>query len=258
MGKWKHPSPLKGGKCPKPRETWGHHRLSIPVSRYTLAGEKLDDWDSVGLALAQIEAETGRDKSEMLRTSVVRCCKGDLSQSYGYKWSFRGEKLPECKNRKCKKAEIYGYNIHTKETRRWDCVADALEDLIGRRDKNYYIRGSLISPKERKRSLRRVWYFFYDKEDIADFTPAKNTMSPEQAKLRSQKAIEAKRVPVRAINVKDETDFTDYWSATDAAEAITGNRGNSSNILQALRPTPTGRRAKRFGYYFERLEKDGE
>ena len=155
------------------KDTWSNHPNSIAVSRYTMDGEYIDSFDSIGLALEQVRLEAG-DKKRGLPTSVRKCCEGKAHHSVGYKWSFKDKPLVPSKRRRNVGGKIWAWNKKTGEVTSWKCVADAAEQLLGTRSLNAGIKQSLDSPVERKRSLRREWYFVRREEDVSLIVPTFN------------------------------------------------------------------------------------
>ena len=70
----------------KPKKYWSNHPQSKPVSCYTLDGEWIRDYESVGLAAD--DKGNGKGKSP-----INFCIKGKTSQAFGYRWSLKDEPL---------------------------------------------------------------------------------------------------------------------------------------------------------------------
>ena len=234
------------------KETWSHHPKSIAVSRYTLNGEYIDSFDSIGLAFDQIRLETGLDQPRLC-TSVKRCCEGDAHHSYGYKWSFKGESIPRCHRRRNVRGPIWAWNKKSNQVKSWSCVAEASEEIIGDRVKNSSVKQSLESPLERKRSVHREWYFVRNEDDVSLIVPAVNDgshMFTDEMKQSQRERNRYKMVSVIATSVTDPEVVYQFESLRSAAFNITGDKRTVANISKALQLSCSGRKTQRYGYYW--------
>lgn len=235
------------------KQTWSNHPHSIAVSRYTLDGEYIDSFDSIGLALDQVSLDSGVVQNRLC-TSVKKCCEGKAHRSYGYKWSFKDKPLIPCYRRRNVGGKIWGWNKNTKEVRSWNNVASAAGELVGNRANNTGIKLSLDSPVNRKRSLHREWYFVRNEDDIPKIVPATNDGSihkTEEMRQLQRELNRYKMVPVVATSVTNPEIVYEYESLRSAAIAIPGDKKAVSNLSVAVKLAATGKKVQRYGYYWE-------
>ena len=101
----------------KPKKYWSNHPYSKTISCYTLDGEWVRDYESVGLAAAEL------NKGES-KTSITTCIKGTTFQAFGYRWTWKGEPLKEVKNRVNRRGKIYGIHPDSGRKKMWNSQAD--------------------------------------------------------------------------------------------------------------------------------------
>ena len=237
----------------KPKSTWANHPHSKAVTRWTLSGEKIDEWDSIGLAVAHLREEEGWDKA--VAAAVGQVCRGILSQSYGYKWSYAGEELPQCDNRTYRTGSFWGWNKITGEVRQFSSLSDAAEELLGKRNNGPLIAGSLRSPLDRKHSVKRQWYFVEFLDDVPLIVPAVvGRQMKENAKEMSAMSPATDGIPIRGISVTDPTDVREFPSCRAAAADVAGDAHYCNNILTGVSQASDKKRPVRYGFVWERLD----
>lgn len=123
-----------------------------PITQYNKKGERIQDFASLRDAAESISKE---------QSAISRCANGERFSAYGYRWSWKGERLPILKTTylKC----IYAYN-HKGEYREWTCISEAERELGCNRNISRSINSSI-----HKKMQYKGWYFFRVKEGKVDF-----------------------------------------------------------------------------------------
>lgn len=150
-----------------------------PVTQYNKKGERIQDFASLRDAAEFV----GKDLS-----AISRCANGERFSAYGYRWSWKGERLPILKTKYLK--PVYAYN-HNGEYREWTCIGDAERELNCH---HRSITGSIKSLLHNKQQCHG-WYFFRMEDGKVDFdeiTFAKrykptSEKAREMVKIRCQK-----------------------------------------------------------------------
>lgn len=225
---------LGGEGIKKPRKYWSNHPHSKAVSCYTLEGEWINDYDSVGIAADMLGNKKGK-------TSIVSCVKGITFQALGYRWSWKGEAPKIIEKRINRRGEIYGVELRTGRKKMWKCAADAAEEIMSNRKSNDAILKSLESSNKAKLQARG-WYLFRKKKDaLSDWKPATKNRGTEYYKKISSKSNEKRKVPIKGINIKTG-EIVRFDSISEASFFIKGqgNYSATSGIVRNLKRIKNG------------------
>ena len=159
------------------RKDWGKHIHSKPVSKYDLNGNHMEDYDSMGLALTAI---LGKSKRLHGKSSIRKCCNGEQSFAWGYRWSWKDCPLPDVTHlRDYTKGKIYGINKDGR-TKCWQTQDDCVKEISNNPKDNSGMSLSLNSQSSAKRCTFG-WYLFYDKKQCSfdKFTPMARSGRPK-------------------------------------------------------------------------------
>lgn len=146
-----------------------------PVTQYNKKGERIQDFASLRDAAEFI----GKDQS-----AISRCANGERFSAYGYRWSWKGERLPILKMKYLK--PIYAYN-HNGEYKEWTCIGEAEREL---KCHHRTITDSIKSSIDNKQQCRG-WYFFRMEDTKIDFD---EITFAKRYKPSSQKASEMGKI----------------------------------------------------------------
>jgi len=124
-----------------------------PITQYNKKGERIQDFASLKDAAEFI----GKDLS-----AISRCANGERFSAYGYRWSWKGEKLPILKIKYSK--SIYGYRKNG-EYKEWGSIMEASRELNCH---HRSISNSIKSSLENKQQCHG-WYFFRMETGKVDF-----------------------------------------------------------------------------------------
>jgi len=194
-GKNGYNATLGGEGVKKPRKYWGNHPYSKPVSCFTLEGEWVKDYDTLGVAADSL----GNRKQ---KGCIVACIKGVTFQALGYRWALKGEQPMLIEKRINCRTMVYGIELKTDRKKVWKSAADAAEELTGNRKNNQAIRNSLESPNTNKLQSYG-WYLFRNKKDaLKKWTPATKNRGVDYYKEIGSKSAEKSRKPVYGVNIK--------------------------------------------------------
>ena len=145
-----------GDGIKKPKKYWGNHPSSKAVSCYTLDGEWVKDYETQGLAAAELT--NGESKS-----AITSCIKGDASGiwlSLGIK--RRATKCVE--KRVNRRGKIYGIHPESGRKKMWQNAADCAEEIEENRKANNSIHHALLRNVEgAEYDSGEGWYLFRDK-----------------------------------------------------------------------------------------------
>lgn len=184
----------------KPSKYWSNHPASRAVSCYTLEGVYVCDYDTPGVAALET---LGHKPSPTERAGIRACCEGKMFHSFNYRWTWKGEKLKEWKDKQIRiRTGIYGYNTNG-EYREWKSQADCTEFIEGNRKSNANVWLSLKSPRKNKLQCKG-WYLFFKKGKVIPFdkiTFATRTHSIEHYKKASAIAAAKRKKPVKGVNI---------------------------------------------------------
>jgi hypothetical protein len=206
------------------KKDWANHPHSKAVSCYTLEGEWVKDYESVGLAADDV----GNGKGQ---SSINFCIKGKTFQAFGYKWALKGETPKVVENRINVRGNVYGINPLLGRKKMWISQADAAEEIQGNRKSNHGLYHSLNSPNKAKLQVKG-WYLFRKKNDaLGNWKPATKVQSTEHYKKAAAISNEKKKKPVLAVDIKTG-EIIKFNSMSEASFFIKGdgNYSATSNI----------------------------
>jgi hypothetical protein len=209
---------LGGEGIKKPQKYWSNHPHSKAVSCYTLDGEWVRDYESVGLAAVDVTKER--------KTNCIRACiKGKTFQAFGYRWSWKGEEPKVVENRVNLRGNVYGINPTLERKKMWKSQADAAEEITGNRRGNANILLSIRSPDNNKLQANG-WYFFRSKP--TDWTPAERKgFTSESAKKAAKVSAEKSRKPVYGMSITTD-EIVEFDSILSASYFIKGEGNNGA------------------------------
>jgi group I intron endonuclease len=212
---------LGGDGVKKPKKYWANHPHSKPLSCYTLEGEWVKDYESVGIAADSC----GNKKS---KSPILFCIKGKTFQAFGYRWAWKGEQPKIVEKRINRRGSIYGVNLKTGQKKMWKSQADAAEDIINDRKSNNGLFQSMSSPNNNKLQVNG-WYLFRDKNDaLSDWKPATNNRGTEYYKKLAAKSNAKRKCPVKGVNIKTG-EVIEFNSLSEASFFIKGE-GNYKGV----------------------------
>lgn len=220
---------LGGEGIKKPRKYWSNHPHSKAVSCYTLEGEWVRDYESVGIA-----ADSCGNKKA--RNCINACIKGITFQALGYRWARKGETPKIIEKRINQRGVIYGIELKTGHKKMWKSQADAAEDIFGNRKNNNGLYLSLNSPNDNKLQANG-WYLFRDKNDaLSDWKPATKSHSIEHYKKAAAISAQRRKQPIYGINITtgEKIEF-DSMSAASFFLKGEGNYTCVANISQNIK-----------------------
>jgi len=209
---------LGGDGVKKPRKYWANHPHSKAVSCYTLEGEWVRDYESVGIAADSCGNKKGK-------TGIIACIKGTTFQALGYRWAWKGETPKVIEKRVNVRGVVYGINPTLGRKKMWKSMADAAEEIQGNRTNNHAIHHSLNSPDNSKLQVKG-WYFFRSKP--TDWTPATKAHSIEHYKKIAAISNEKRKKPVYGVSIKTN-EIVEFGSMSEASFFIKGE-GNYSGV----------------------------
>ncbi|NDG31355.1 GIY-YIG nuclease family protein [bacterium] len=215
----------------KPKKYWSNHPQSKPVSCYTLDGEWVRDYESVGLA--------ADDKGNGNGNSPIRfCIKGKTFQAFGYRWSWKGEEPKVVENRVNRRGNVYGINPTLGSKKMWKSQADAAEEISGDRKNNNSIFHSLQSPNNNKFQVSG-WYLFRKKP--TSWTPATQNRGEEYYKKIATISAEKRKRPVYGVSITTG-EIVEFESMSEASFFIKGegNYKGVPNIYNNLKRIENG------------------
>lgn len=223
---------LGGDGTKKPKKYWANHPNSKPVSCYTLEGEWVRDYESIGLAADSI----GNNKA---KSSIKNCIKGNTFQSFGYRWSWKGEAPKLIEKRVNHRGVIYGINPTLEHKKMWKSQSDAAEEITGNRKNNNGLCLSLNSPDNNKLQAYG-WYLFRSKP--TSWKPAeRNKFNSESAKKAAKVSVQKTKKPIYGINVETGK-IVEFESMLAASYFIKGdgNRNGVPNIKNNIERIKNG------------------
>jgi hypothetical protein len=223
---------LGGDGVKKPKKHWANHPHSKPVSCYTLEGEWVRDYDSVGLAADGV----GNKKA---KSPINYCIKGKTFQAYGYRWALKGEQPKVIENRVNVRGAIYGINPTLGSKKMWKSQADAAEEITGNRKYNNSLYQSLKSPNDKKLQANG-WYLFRSKPTKWTATE-RHKFSKEECSKAGRTTAEKTRIPVYGISIKTG-EIVEFGSMSEASFFIKGegNRNGIPNIWKNIQRIKNG------------------
>lgn len=234
---------LGGEGIKKPKKYWANHPHSKAVSCYTLEGEWVKDYESIGLAAADLN--NGESKQ-----SINNCIKGKTFQAFGYRWAWKGEQPKVVENRINRRGVVYGINPTLGRKKMWKSQADAAEEITGDRKNNNGIFQSLNSKNNNKLQVNG-WYFFRSKP--TNWKPATRTRSTEHYKRAAALSNEKRKKPVYGISIKTG-EIVEFDSMSEASFFIKGDGNykgvaNIKNNIQRIKNGQTWCNAYGYRWY---------
>ena len=227
---------LGGEGVKKPKKYWANHPQSKPISCYTLEGEWVRDYDSVGLAADDVGNDNGKGRS-----SINFCIKGKTFQAFGYKWALKGETPKVVENRINVRGNVYGINPLLGRKKMWISQADAAEEIQGNRKSNHGLYHSLNSPNKAKLQVKG-WYLFRKKNDaLGNWKPATKVQSTEHYKKAAAISAEKRMRPICGVNIKTG-EIVEFDSMSEASFFIKGegNYAATSGIYNNIQRIKNG------------------
>ena len=215
---------LGGDGIKKPRKYWANHPHSKAVSCYTLEGEWVRDYESVGIA-----ADSCGNKKA--KNCINACIKGTTFQALGYRWALKDEKPKLIEKRVNVRGNVYGINPTLGRKKMWKSQADAAEEIGGNRKSNANILLSIRSSDDNKLQANG-WYLFRTKP--TDWTPAERKgFTSESAKKAGKMSAEKTKKPIYGISITTG-EVAEFESISDASFFIKGE-GNLSGVANITR-----------------------
>jgi group I intron endonuclease len=231
-----------GEGASKPQKYWGNHPFSKPVSCYTLEGEWMRDFDSIGLGAAYA---LNRKPTHSERNCIRVCINGGTFQALGYRWALKGEQ-PKCEEKRVnRRGKVYGIHPESGQKKMWKSAADVAEQLNGNRRSNQSINSALDRNVEGADTMVQVkgWYLFRDKHvALSDWKKAERfILSSDQAKRMSDIINEKRRRPIYGVNIN--TGEKHHFNSISEASFFVKGEGNytaTSCIIRNIRRLKEG------------------
>lgn len=241
-----------GDGIKKPKKYWSNHPWSKAISCYTLDGEWVRDYETVGLAAAELNNHESR-------TSITACIKGTTFQAFGYRWSWKGEPLKEVNNRVNRRGKIYGVHPESGRKKMWTSQANCAEEVEGNRKANNSIHHALLRNVEGAKSMTQVkgWYLFRDKHVAnSDWKKAEpNRFNSEQASKISAISAEKRKKPIRGVSITTGEEVR-FDSISEASFFVKGDKNYTAvaNIHKNIQNIKNGKNwMYAFGYKWYEL-----
>ena len=238
----------------KPKKYWNNHPSSKAVSCYTLDGEWVRDYETQGLAAAELN--NGESKS---RSSITSCIKGTTFQAFGYRWAWKGEPLKEVNNRVNRRGKIYGIHLESGRKKMWNSQADCAEEIEGNRKRNQWISNILVDNIEGAKSMKqnKGWYLFRDKHVAnSDWKKAEpNRNDSDGMKKLAAISAEKRKKPVRGVSITTGEEVR-FDSISEASFFIKGDKNYKAvaNIARNIKDIKNGKNwMYAFGYKWYEL-----
>ena len=236
----------------KPKKYWSNHPRSKAVSCYTLEGEWVRDYESIGLAVADVA--NGKKIG-----AITACIKGTTFQGFGYRWAWKGEQ-PKCVEKRVnRRGKIYGIHPESGRKKMWKSQADCAEELNNNRKDNNSIYHALNRNVEGADSMIQVkgWYLFRDKHVANSDWKKTEPIRNDADRMRELAAISAERrkKPVRGVSITTGEEVR-FDSISEASFFIKGdkNYGAVSNIWRNIQNIKDGKTwMYSFGYKWYEL-----
>jgi len=234
-----------GDGIKKPKKYWANHPHSKSVSCYTLDGEWVRDYESVGLAAADVGNGKGR-------SAINFCIKGKTFQAFGYRWAWKGEPLKEVSNRVNRRGKVYGIHLESGRKKMWNSAADCAEEVNNNRKDNNSIFHALNRNVEGAKSMIQVkgWYLFRDKSvAISDWKKAEpNRYDSDGMKKLAAISAEKRKKPVRGVSITTREEVC-FDSISEASFFIKGD-GNYSAVASITKNMKDIKNGKGWCYSF--------
>ena len=228
-----------GDGIKKPKKYWGNHPSSKAVSCYTLDGEWVKDYETQGLAAAELN--NGESKS-----AITSCIKGDTFQAFGYRWALKGEQ-PKCVEKRVnRRGKIYGIHPESGRKKMWQNAADCAEEIEENRKANNSIHHALLRNVEGAESMTQVkgWYLFRDKHVAnSDWKKAEpNRNDSDGMKKLAAISAEKRKKPVRGVSITTGEEVR-FNSISEASFFIKGDKNYKAvaNITKNIKDIKNGK-----------------
>ena len=204
----------------KPKKYWSNHPYSKAVSCYTLDGEWVRDYETRGLAAADVGNGNGS-------SPINFCIKGTTFQAFGYRWAWKGEQ-PKCVEKRVnRRGKIYGIHLESGRKKMWNSQADCAEEIEGNRKRNNWISKILIDNIEGAKSMKqnKGWYLFRDKHVAnSDWKKAEpNRNDSDGMKKLAAISAEKRKKPVRGVSITTGEEIR-FDSISEASFFIKGDK----------------------------------
>lgn len=236
----------------KPKKYWSNHPSSKAVSCYTLDGEWVRDYETVGLAAAELN--NGESRS-----SITVCIKGTTFQAFGYRWALKGEKPKYVENRVNRRGKIYGIHLESGRKKMWNSQADCAEEINNNRKNNQALSDVLVRNIEGAKSMTQVkgWYLFRDKHVAnSDWKKAEqHRFNSDEIKKAAELSAQKRRKPIRGVSITTGEEVR-FDSISEASFFIKGNKNYTatSNIHKNIKDIKNGKNwMYAFGYKWYEL-----
>jgi len=222
----------------KPKKYWSNHPHSKAVSCYTLDGEWVRDYETRGLAAA--------DVGNGNRASTINyCIKGTTFQAFGYRWAWKGEPLKEVNNRINRRGKVYGIHPESGRKKMWNSAADCAEELAKNRKRNLSVSNSLSSPTSNKLQAYG-WYLFFSKNDAnSNWTKATRVRSKEHYQHAAELSAQKRRRPVCGVSITTGEEVR-FDSISEASFFIKGDKNYKA--VQNIIKNAQGKSKYAYGY----------
>jgi len=240
----------------KPKKYWSNHPYSKAVSCYTLEGEWVRDYETAGIAAADV---LKRNPTKSERGCIKSCIKGITFQALGYRWAYKGEQ-PKCiEKRVNRRGKIYGVHLESGRKKMWNSQADCAEEINNNRKDNNSLTVALSRNVEGAKSMVQVkgWYLFRDKSvAISDWKKAEpNKFDSELASKLAKISNEKRKKPVYGVSIKTG-ERIQFDSISEASFFVKGegNYSGVANIHKNLKDIKNGKTwCYAFGYKWYEL-----
>ncbi len=196
------------------------HPSAKAVSQYTLNEPHvhLADYGSLGEAAHAVEGDN--------ITTIVCCIEGKTAQAYGYRWSWKGEKLAEVNYRINIRGKVYGVNRELGIKKMWESQADAAEDIVKNRKHNTPISKALERNDQEGTVKVQVkgWYLFRDRKmALSDWDVAVRDRGLDFYKRISEIGSKKLMKPVKGVHI-NTGEIIHFDCLSDCSEHFTGER----------------------------------
>ena len=241
-----------GDGIKKPKKYWSNHPHSKAVSCYTLDGEWVRDYETKGLAVADV----GNGKKS---GAITACIKGTTFQAFGYRWALKGEQ-PKCiEKRVNRRGKIYGIHLESGRKKMWNSAADCAEEINNNRRDNNSLTIALARNVKGAKSMTQVkgWYLFRDKHVAnSDWKKAEpNRYDSDGMKKLAAISAEKRKKPIRGVSITTGEEVR-FDSISEASFFIKGDKNYKavSGIHKNIKDIKNGKTwTYSFGYKWYEL-----
>ena len=241
-----------GDGIKKPKKYWSNHPHSKAVSCYTLDGEWVRDYETKGLAAADV----GNGKKS---GAITACIKGTTFQAFGYRWALKGEQ-PKCVEKRVnRRGKIYGIHLESGRKKMWNSAADCAEEINNNRRDNNSLTIALARNVKGAKSMTQVkgWYLFRDKHVAnSDWKKAEpNRYDSDGMKKLAAISAEKRKKPIRGVSITTGEEVR-FDSISEASFFIKGDKNYKavSGIHKNIKDIKNGKTwTYSFGYKWYEL-----